>query len=56
MVNTRLGVERVRPVRLRLAATRPRQAPDPGAQDNVLTFAGDLWQRTVDEVAPEFPT
>ena len=22
---------------------------------NVLTFAGDLWQRTVDEVAPEFP-
>ena len=23
---------------------------------NVLTFAGDLWQRTVDEVAPEHPT
>jgi hypothetical protein len=22
---------------------------------NVLTFAGDLWQRTVDEVAPEYP-
>jgi 3-isopropylmalate dehydrogenase len=22
---------------------------------NVLTFAGDLWQRTFDEVAPEFP-
>jgi 3-isopropylmalate dehydrogenase len=23
---------------------------------NVLTFAGDLWQRTVDELADEFPT
>jgi 3-isopropylmalate dehydrogenase len=22
---------------------------------NVLTFAGDLWQRTVDEVAPDYP-
>ena len=22
---------------------------------NVLTFAGDLWQRTVDEVAAEYP-
>ena len=22
---------------------------------NVLTFSGDLWQRTVDEVAPEYP-
>ena len=46
----------MRPVRLFvLAATRERRHLTLVHKTNVLTFAGDLWQRTVDEVAPDYP-
>ena len=54
-VNTRLGVERVVRYAFELAATRPRKHLTLVHKTNVLTFAGDLWQRTFDEVAAEFP-
>jgi len=37
-----------------LAAHRPERRLTLVHKTNVLTFAGDLWQRTVNEVAPEF--
>ena len=53
-VNTRHGVERVvRDAFARAAARRGRLTLC--HKTNVLTFAGDLWQRTFDEVAAEFP-
>jgi 3-isopropylmalate dehydrogenase len=54
-VNTRLGVERVVRYAFDLAASRPRQHLTLVHKTNVLTFAGDLWQRTFDEVAAGFP-
>ena len=54
-VNTRMGVERCVRYAFALAASRPRQHLTLVHKTNVLTFAGDLWQRTVDEVAPEYP-
>ncbi len=54
-VNTRFGVERCVRYAFRLAATRPRRHVTLVHKTNVLTFAGDLWQRTFDEVAAEFP-
>ncbi len=54
-INTRFGVERV----VRDAFTRARlrrQQLSLCHKTNVLTHAGDLWQRTVDDVAAEFPT
>jgi 3-isopropylmalate dehydrogenase len=54
-VNTRMGVERCARYALGLAAARPRRRLTLVHKTNVLTFAGDLWQRTVDEVASEFP-
>jgi 3-isopropylmalate dehydrogenase len=54
-VNTRMGVERCVRYAFELAATRPRQHLTLVHKTNVLTFAGDLWQRTFDEVAAEFP-
>lgn len=53
-VNTRFGVERV--VRDAFArATRRRNHVTLVHKTNVLTFAGSLWSRTVDEIAAEYP-
>jgi len=53
-VNTRMGVERC--VRYAFAlAQRRRRHLTLVHKTNVLTFAGDLWQRTFDEVATEYP-
>jgi 3-isopropylmalate dehydrogenase len=54
-VNTRMGVERVIRYAFELAASRPRKHLTMVHKTNVLTFAGDLWQRTFDHVAAEYP-
>jgi 3-isopropylmalate dehydrogenase len=54
-VNTRMGVERCVRFAFDLAASRPRQHLTLVHKTNVLTFAGDLWQRTFDEVAGDYP-
>ena len=54
-VNTRHGVERCARYAFALAETRERKHLTLVHKTNVLTFAGDLWQRTVDEVAPDYP-
>src|SRR6204780_2503929 len=54
-VNTRMGVERCVRFAFDLAAERPRQHLTLVHKTNVLTFAGDLWQRTVREVAADYP-
>ncbi|MFC6012881.1 3-isopropylmalate dehydrogenase [Nocardia lasii] len=52
--NTRFGIERV--VRYAFATAQARRKHVTLVhKNNVLTFAGSLWQRTVDEVAAEFP-
>jgi len=53
-VNTRRGVERCVRYAFELAASRPRHHLTLVHKTNVLTFAGDLWQRTFDEVHAEF--
>jgi len=54
-VNTRFGVERC----VRYAFSRARALDRPHLtlvhKTNVLTFAGDLWRRVVEEVAAEYP-
>jgi 3-isopropylmalate dehydrogenase len=54
-LNTRYGVERAVRDAFRRAARRPRRKLTLVHKTNVLIHAGGLWQRTVDEVAPEFP-
>lgn len=54
-LNTAYGVERVVRDAFRRAAERPRQHLTLVHKTNVLTFAGDLWQRTVDRVGADFP-
>ena len=56
-VNTRMGVERCIRYAFELAASesRPRHQLALVHKTNVLTFAGDLWQRTFDLVAAEHP-
>jgi 3-isopropylmalate dehydrogenase len=54
-VNTRMGVERCVRYAFELAQRRARQHLTLVHKTNVLQFAGDLWQRTFDEVATEFP-
>jgi 3-isopropylmalate dehydrogenase len=54
-VNTRMGVERCVRYAFELAAKRERKHVTLVHKTNVLTFAGDLWQRTFDIVAKEFP-
>ncbi len=54
-VNTRMGVERCVRFAFELAESRHRRHLTLVHKTNVLTYAGDLWQRTVDEVSAEFP-
>jgi 3-isopropylmalate dehydrogenase len=53
--NTAFGVERVARYAFSLAQGRPRRKLTLVHKTNVLTFAGDLWQRTVNAVARDFP-
>lgn len=53
-LNTRFGVERVVVAAFRRAQAR-RKHLTLCHKTNVLEFAGDLWQRTVNAVATEFP-
>jgi 3-isopropylmalate dehydrogenase len=53
--NTAFGVERVARYSFQLAAERPRHMLTMLHKTNVLTFAGDLWYRTVYALAKEFP-
>ena len=54
-VNTRFGVERCIRYAFDLARSRPRRHLTLVHKTNVLTFSGDLWQRTFDQVALEYP-
>jgi 3-isopropylmalate dehydrogenase len=55
-VNTRLGVERCIRYAFELAVSRARHHLTLVHKTNVLTFAGDLWQRTFDDVAADHPS
>ena len=52
-VNTRMGVERCVRFAFELAEGRSRKHLTLVHKTNVLTFAGDLWQRTFEDVAAE---
>lgn len=54
-VNTRLGVERCVRYAFDRAMRTERRHLTLVHKKNVLTFAGDLWQRTFDAVAEEYP-
>jgi 3-isopropylmalate dehydrogenase len=53
-VNTAFGVQRVARYAFTRAMARPRRKLTLVHKTNVLTYAGDLWQRTVDGLAKEF--
>jgi 3-isopropylmalate dehydrogenase len=53
-VNTRLGVERCVRFAFELARSRARRHLTLVHKTNVLTFAGDLWDRTFRSVAAEY--
>ncbi|WP_406674187.1 3-isopropylmalate dehydrogenase [Nonomuraea sp. N2-4H] len=54
-LNTAYGVERVVRYAFDKAQSRPRKKLTLVHKTNVLTYAGDLWQRTVNRVAAEYP-
>jgi 3-isopropylmalate dehydrogenase len=54
-VNTRMGVERCLRYAFELAAQRSRKHLTLVHKSNVLTFAGDLWDRAFADVAAEHP-
>ena len=53
-VNTAYGVHRVARYAFEKAMARTRRKLTQVHKTNVLTYAGDLWQRTVDALAKEF--
>ncbi|WP_283134150.1 3-isopropylmalate dehydrogenase [Rhizohabitans arisaemae] len=53
-LNTAFGVERVVRYAFQQAANRPRKKLTLVHKTNVLTYAGDLWARTVDALSAEF--
>jgi 3-isopropylmalate dehydrogenase len=53
-INTAFGVGRVTRYAFQRAVERPRRKLTLVHKTNVLAHAGDLWQRTVDQVAKEF--
>jgi 3-isopropylmalate dehydrogenase len=53
-LNTAFGVQRVARYAFGKAMARPRRKLTLVHKTNVLTYAGDLWQRTVDALAKEF--
>ena len=55
-LNTRFGVERIVRDAFARAERRPRKKVTLVHKTNVLVNAGDLWQRTFNDVAAEFPT
>jgi len=54
-LNTRFGVDRVARYAFEQAMARPRKKLTLVHKTNVLTYAGDLWQRAVDSLAKEYP-
>ncbi len=54
-LNTAFGVERLVRYAFERAVARPRRHLTLIHKTNVLTYAGGLWSRTVEELAAEFP-
>ncbi|MFI6507365.1 3-isopropylmalate dehydrogenase [Streptosporangium sp. NPDC050855] len=54
-LNTAFGVERVVRYAFDKALSRPRRRLTLVHKTNVLTYAGDLWARTVERVGREYP-